>query len=79
MAGARFLSEHVKILICILGMLCMGYLIYPAIAAGEFTDRLTVGRGLVFLAFAFFLVRNVANVVRRTPKDQDDTKSEPTP
>ena len=79
MAGARFLSQHVKILICLIGMLCMGYLIYPAITAGEFTDRLTIGRGLVFLAFTFFLVRNVAGVVSGAPEDKDDAKSEPTP
>jgi hypothetical protein len=78
MAGAKFLNQQIKIAICAVGMLCMGYLLYPALAAGEVTDRITIGRGLVFLAFTFFLVRNLVEVLRRSPRGQDDPESEPT-
>lgn len=78
MAGAKFLNQHVKIAICAVGMLCMGYLLYPALAAGEVTDRITIGRGLVFLAFTFFLVRNLAAVLRGATKGRDNPESEPT-
>ncbi len=59
MTGVRFLSPSVKVIISVAGMALMGYLLYPAISSGMVTDLVTLLRGLVFLAFGYFLIRNL--------------------
>ena len=65
MAGKKFLNPIVKIALCSLGMVLMGYFLVPAIQSGNFDDRLTIVRALVFLVFGFLLVRSIGEVSRR--------------
>ena len=59
MAGKKFLNVYVKIVLCLLGMGIMAYFIYPSVQAGEFSDRMTIARGLVFLGFGYLLVQSI--------------------
>ena len=63
MAGIRFLNSYVKIAICVAGMACMGYFLYPAVWYGESADGLMVIRGLVFLGFTYLLIRSVQEII----------------
>lgn len=60
MAGKKFLNPIGKIILCLIGMLVMGYFLLPAIQSGDYDDRMTIVRGLVFLAFTILLVRSIA-------------------
>lgn len=62
MAGKKFLNPVGRIILCAIGMLVMGYFLLPAIQSGDYSDRITIVRGLVFLAFGFLLVRSIAQV-----------------
>jgi len=70
MAGKKFLNPFAKIILCAMGMLVMGYFLFPAIQSGDYYDRMTIVRGLVFLAFSFLLVRSIAEVWRGTDLEQ---------
>lgn len=63
MAGKKFLNSYLKIVICSLGMAVMAYFLYPAMQSGEFSDKLNVIRGLVFIGFAYLLVQSVKEVL----------------
>ena len=65
MAEKKFLNPIARIVLCSLGMLIMGYFLVPAIQSGAFDDRLTIVRGLVFLAFGILLVRSIGEVRRQ--------------
>jgi hypothetical protein len=59
MAGAKFLKPTSKVVLCILGMIIMAYFVYPDLAAGTFSNGLTILRIAVFLGFAYLLVQSV--------------------
>jgi len=59
MAALKFLSAQTKVVICLIGMALMGYYLYPSIQEGFVADGVTILRVIVFVSFAFFLVRNV--------------------
>jgi len=59
MAGAKFLKPTSKIVLCLLGMLIMAYFLYPDLAAGTLSDRMTILRIAVFLGFTYLLVQSV--------------------
>lgn len=59
MAGLKFLGGKTKVVICLLGMALMGYFLYPSVHEGFVIDNVTILRVIVFLGFAFFLVRNL--------------------
>jgi hypothetical protein len=64
MVEKKFLNPIAKIVLCSLGMLIMGYFLFPALQSGSFDDRLTIVRGLVFLAFGVLLIRSIGEVRR---------------
>ncbi|MBI4965833.1 MAG: hypothetical protein HY913_21325 [Desulfomonile tiedjei] len=59
MAGNKFLNPYLKMVLCLLGMALMGYFLYPAVQAGEFSDHMTIVRALVFLGFSYLLMQSV--------------------
>jgi len=59
MAGKKFLNPILKIVICLTGMILMGYFLYPSVSSGNFEDSLTIVRGLVFLGFTYLLVQSI--------------------
>jgi len=65
MAGKKFLNPILKATICVLGMLVMGYFLYPTVLSGTFEDNLTVVRALVFLGFTYLLVQSIKQILER--------------
>jgi hypothetical protein len=63
MVGHKFLNPALKIILCLLGMLAMGYFIYPELEAGTFSDKLTIIRALVFSGFAYLLAQSVRDMM----------------
>ena len=59
MAGLKFLGAQTKVVICVIGMALMGYYLYPSIQEGFVLDSVTIFRVIVFVGFAFFLVKNL--------------------
>jgi len=66
MAGKKFLNPYAKVVICALGMACIAYFLYPSLISGDFTERQTIFRAMVFLGFAYLLVRSVLEIVRKS-------------
>lgn len=64
--GKEFLNPTLKIVLCLAGMLAMGYYLYDAVQSGTFSDNLTIGRTLVFLGFTFLLARSVKDMIGRS-------------
>lgn len=65
MVGKKFLNPILKIVICVLGMLAMGYFLYPSVLSGTFEDNLTIVRSLVFLGFTYLLVQSIKQILGR--------------
>ncbi len=63
MAGKNFLNPILKVAICVLGILVMGYFLYPSVVSGTVEDNLTIVRGLVFLGFAYLLVQSIKQIL----------------
>lgn len=68
MAGRKFLNPLVKVVLCVMGVASMAYLLYPDIMRGDFSDRLTIVRVLVFLGFSYLLAQSVKEILNR-PND----------
>lgn len=66
MLGKEFLNPTLKIVLCLAGMLVMGYYLHDAIQSGTFSDNITILRGLVLLGFTFLLVRSVMDLIGRS-------------
>ena len=64
MATTKFLNSYVKVVLCIFGMLAMGYSLYPEFPSGLFNDGMTAARGLVFCGFAYLLVVSLTEIVK---------------
>lgn len=64
MQGKRFLNPIVKIVLCVAGMLTMGYFLYPVLLGSSPWDRLAIVRGLVFLGFTYLLIRSIRDLSR---------------
>jgi len=64
MARVRLLNSYLKLVICALGMACMGYLLYPAIWSGDLGETIMIARALVFLGFTIFLIRGIIEITR---------------
>jgi len=62
MAGKKFLHPLSKIILCAIGTFVVGYFLLSAIQSGDYHDRMTIVRGLVFLAFSFLLVRSISEL-----------------
>ncbi len=65
MAGKKFLNPILKIVICITGMLVIGYFLYPSVRSGIIEDNSTVLRALVFLGFTYLLVQSIKQMIDR--------------
>lgn len=65
MAGLKFLTPIMKMSLCILGMAVMGYFLYGSIADGNFHDRITLVRALVFVGFGYLLVQSARDLIRQ--------------
>jgi hypothetical protein len=65
MAGKEFLNPILKIVICIAGMLVMGYFLYPSVRSGIIEDNLTILRVLVFLGFTYLLAQSIKQMIER--------------
>jgi hypothetical protein len=65
MAGKEFLNPILKTVICIAGMLAMGYFLYPSVRSGIIEDNLTILRALVFLGFTYLLVQSIKQMIER--------------
>jgi len=63
MAGKKFLNPILKIVLCLVGMMLMGYSLYGSIQAGEPSDRVTIVRALVFLGFTYLLVQSIKDLM----------------
>lgn len=68
MAGNKFLNPLLKVILCSLGMIVMGYFLYFSMKDGAAYDHLTIARVLVFLGFTYLLVQSLRQVLRRTAK-----------
>ncbi len=69
MAGKKFLNPRIKIVLCLTGILIMGYFVhdplYDAIFANGSWDRLLVGRLLVMVAFIYLLAQSLKELFGR--------------
>lgn len=65
MKGKSFLNPIVKIILCVTGMVTMGYFLYPVLLGATPWDRLAVVRGLVFLGFTYLFVKSVGDLSGR--------------
>jgi hypothetical protein len=65
MKGKSFLNPIVKIILCAIGMVTMGYFLYPVLLGNIPWDRLAVVRGLVFLGFTYLFVQSFKDLAGR--------------
>jgi hypothetical protein len=63
MAGKKFLNPVVKVGLCAVGMLIMGYFLVSSVSSGSFGDRTDIARLIVFVGFAYLFIRSIADVV----------------
>jgi len=63
MAPLKFLGTRTKVVICLVGIALMGYFLYPSIQEGFTADSVTILRVIVLLGFAYFLVKNVQDIL----------------
>ena len=68
MAGKKFLNPALKTAICLVGMLIMGYVLYSSSPSGIIEDRVSIFRGLAFLAFAYFFVHGIKQMLESKDK-----------
>jgi hypothetical protein len=63
MAGLKFLNPILKMMICIAGMLIMGYYLYDSLLQGLY-ETITVVRALVFVGFSYLLVQSIGELIK---------------
>ena len=67
MAGKRFLDPKIKIILCLLGFLILGYFahgpLYEAVFSDGQWDRMLVGRLVVMGAFAYLLGQSIKELI----------------
>ena len=63
MAGTKFLTPLLKILICLAGMAAMGYFLLDALTQGELYESINTLRGLVFAGFGYLLARTIKQML----------------
>jgi hypothetical protein len=68
MAGKKFLNPVLKSVLCCLGILILGYFLYPSLVAGKIEDGTTALRLVVFLGFLYLLAQSLREMVTR-PRD----------
>jgi hypothetical protein len=70
MASNQFLNIYLKIVLCLMGMGFVGYFAYPSLIAWDFSDRMDLLRGLVFIGFAYLLFRCLKELTSRNRPDR---------
>jgi hypothetical protein len=63
MVSNKFLNPILRLVICAVMLVILGYYLYPAALAGDITDRMTMIRGLVFLGFTYLFVQSVREIL----------------
>lgn len=63
MAGLKFLNPILKMMICIAGMLIMGYYLYDSLLQGLY-ETITLVRALVFVGFSYLLVQSIGELIK---------------
>ena len=76
MNGKKFLNPYAKVILCVLGMLCIGYYVLIQIQSGLIYDNLLIFiiRVIVFLGFTYLLVRSISDLVKSDNSDSTNTK-----
>ncbi len=64
MAARNFLNPYLKIMLCLAGMIVMGYFLYTPFEDWATYDHLTIARALVFLGFTYLLVQTLRELLR---------------
>jgi hypothetical protein len=65
MAGKKFLHPLLKMVLCVVGILTMGYFLHHSFEQGTWTEWTNFVRGLVFLGFAYLLVQSIRDFASR--------------
>lgn len=68
MAGLKFLNPILKMMICIAGMLIMGYYLYESLLQGLY-ETITLVRALVFVGFSYLLVQSIGELLKDRNKE----------
>jgi hypothetical protein len=63
MAGLKFLNPVLKVILCALGMVIIGYFLYESISTGTLNDRMTMLRALVFLGFTYLMIKSALELI----------------
>jgi TRAP-type mannitol/chloroaromatic compound transport system permease small subunit len=63
MAGLKFLNPILKIMICIAGMVIIGYYLYGSLSQG-LHETITLVRALVFAGFSYLLVQSIGELIK---------------
>ena len=76
MNGKKILNPYAKVVLCALGMLCIGYYLFIQIQSGLTYDSLFVFivRATVFLGFTYLLVRSVSDLLKSDDSDRTDSE-----
>lgn len=65
MAGKHFLNPILKIILCALGMLVIGYYLVRSIGNNSIYDSFTILRILVIVGFAYLLVQSIRQLLHQ--------------
>ena len=69
MAGKKFLNPLIKVIICLLGLLILGYFIHAPLRQVIFgdgtADKILVLRVLVMIGFLYLLAQSIREIIKR--------------
>ncbi len=69
MAGKKFLNPFIKIIICLLGLLILGYFSHASlrevVLGGGSADKILVVRLLVMIGFLYLLAQSVREIMKK--------------
>ncbi len=66
MAGKQFLNPLVKLIVCLIMTLIMGYFFLQSLEAAEYYEKTTWFRGAVLFGFVYLFCNSVRQVCART-------------
>jgi len=72
MAGKKFLNPYLKVALCLVGLLLMGYFLLQQVQSGDEYDRLFFFRAIVFAGFLFLFIRGVTEILNRSENSRAD-------
>ena len=76
MNGKKFLNPYAKVILCVLGILIIGYYVLIQIQSGLIYDNLLIFiiRVIVLLGFTYLLVRSIADLVKSDNSGSTNTE-----